>query len=259
MLVTAENKMRDAREITQSYDGELVQTLRFPFGDSNLLELMQKNLEYTRQMLSSLGPPTAEMNGRPGWSEVPVDFVQEFLDNFWVMEQTAIHPPTVRSYIHAQTRQGELIRWRVLVSIQKTPTEALGTANLGIERVGEVGLINRSRLGKDPTSLGVITDPDDELFGLSDKDIADADEAFANGEFPTRGKAYRSRRDPREGLLILYPISGNSIAGRNARNRIPLFGKGEARCTVIGFAVSFPSSTSPATVTYIQGPESGRP
>ena len=58
MLVTAENKMRDAREITQSYDGELVQTLRFPFGDPTLIDHLQENLDYTRQMLSSLGPPT---------------------------------------------------------------------------------------------------------------------------------------------------------------------------------------------------------
>jgi len=258
MLVTAENKMRDAREITQSYDGELVQTLRFPFGDPGLVERMQGNLEYTRQMLSSLGPPNATGNGRPGWRDVGVDFVQELLDNFWVMEQTAIHPPTVRSYIHEQTRQGELIRWRVLVSAQRNPTEALGRENLGIEQFGEVGLINRSRLAKDPTSLGVITDPDDELFGLTEQDIADADEAFANREYPTRGKAYRSRRDPREGLLILYPISGNSVAGRNARNRVPLFPEGEDRCTVVGYAVSFPFSTSPATVTYVQGPESRR-
>src|SRR5207237_974980 len=99
---------------------------------------------------------------------------------------------------------------------------------------------------------------DDELFGLGEQDIVAADEAFANREFPTRGKAYRSRRDPREGLLILYPISGNSIAGRNARNRVPLFADGEERRPVVGLALSFPFSTSPATVTYIQGPESRR-
>ncbi len=147
-------------------------------------------------MLSSLGPPTEPMNGRPGWVNVGVDFVQEFLDNFWV--------------------------------------------------------------SKDPTSLGVITDPADELFGLSKEDIADAEERAANQDFPTRGKAYRSKRDPQEGLLLIYPISGNSVAGRNAKNRIPLFGESEERRTVIGYAVSFPFSESPATVTYVQGPESRR-
>jgi hypothetical protein len=106
--------------------------------------------------------------------------------------------------------------------------------------------------------LGVITDPGDELFGLSADDIADAEERAADLEFPTKGKAYRSKRDPREGLLLIYPISGNSIAGLNAKNRIPLFGESGERRTVIGYAISFPFSKSPATVTYIQGPESRR-
>ncbi|MDQ4044411.1 MAG: Z1 domain-containing protein [Chloroflexota bacterium] len=254
MLVTAENKMRDAQEITQSYDGELVQTLRFPFGDPRLIELMQGNLEYTRQMLSSLGQPTLS-DGRPAWSDVEVDFIQEFLDNFWVLNQTAIHPPTVRDYIHQQTRQGELTRWRVLVSAQRNPSEALGKEDLGIEELRDVGLIARTRLAKDPTSLGVITDPGDELFGLAAQDIADADDAFANREYPTRGKAYRSRRNPQEGLLMLYPISANSVPRRNSPTRVALFGEGEERCTILGYAISFPFSNSPATVTYIQGPE----
>ena len=130
--------------------------------------------------------------------------------------------------------------------------------DLGITDVGPVGLISRSRLKSDPTSLGVITDPGDELYGLTPADIADAEEQAALREFPTRGKAYRSKRSPQEGLLILYPISANSAPGRRAANRIHLFADGADRCTVLGYAVSFPFSNSPATVTYIQGPESRR-
>lgn len=257
MLVTAENKMREGREIMQSYDGEMVQTLRFPFGDPALGDHLLENLEYTRQMLSSLGAPSVVDDGRPGWIDVDVGFVQEFLDNFWVMEQTAIHPPTVRAYIQAQTGQHELTRWRVLVCAASNPTDLLGTEDLGIEGVDRVGLINRSRLTKDPTSLGVITDPADELFGLAAADIADAEDRAVAREFPTKGRAYRSKRSPEEGLLLLYPISGRSQPGRNAKNRVALFGDvAEDPPTVLGLAVSFPVSDSPATVTYVQGPES---
>jgi len=258
MLVTAQNKMRDAREISLSYAGERAQTLRLPFGEPKLIEHLQENLEYTRQMLSSLGPPPVAEAGRAGWVDVPVDFVQEFLDNFWVMEQAAIHPPTVREYILAQNRQRELIRWRVLVCGMAKPTEKLGSEDLGIEGIGPVGLINRSRLANDPTSLGVITSPDDELFGLSQDQIADAEDRAAAGEFPDRAKAYRSARNPEEGLFLIYPISGNSVPGLNANNRVPLFGDDEQRHTVLGYAVSFPFSDSPATVSYVQGPESVR-
>lgn len=48
------------------------------------------------------------------------------------------------------------------------------------------------------------------------------------------------------------------MAGTNAKNRVPLFGENEERRTVLGFALAFPYSNSPATVTYIQGLESRR-
>jgi hypothetical protein len=164
----------------------------------------------------------------------------------------------VREYIHAQSRSGELVRWRVVVRGAAHPTEALGCEDLGIVGVNSVGLINRSRLKSDPTSLGVITDPGDELYGLKPEDIVDAQERVTDRDFPTLGKAYRSKRSPQEGLLLIYPISGNSIPGRNAKNRIQLFPEGANRRTVLGYAVSFPFSDSPATVTYVQGPESRR-
>jgi hypothetical protein len=258
MLVTAENKMRAATEITQSYDGELVQTLRFPFGSSDCLDHLRENLEYTSRFLGGLGEPTTNEDGLVGWVGVSTDSIQDFLDQFWVMTQTSIHPPTVRNYIHEQSRLGELIRWRVLVHGQARPTDALGREDLGIVGSGPIGLISRSRLKSDPTSLGVITDPRDELYGLSDEDIRDAEERATRQEFPTRGKAYRSKRSPEEGLLILYPISGNSAPPPTRANRIPLFADGADRCTVLGYAVSFPFSNSPATVTYIQGPDSRR-
>jgi hypothetical protein len=262
MAVTAQNKQRDAQDIEQSFDGELVQTLRFPFGSSDVGDVLEQNLAYTRQMLSSLGPPTTPQGSQPGWDDVGVDFVQEFLDNFWVMQQTSISPMMVRDYIQDQTRQRELLRWRLLVcsagGSAGTATDALGRADLGIEGAGLVRLINRSRLTKDPTSLGVITDPGDELFGLSAADIASAEEMAAAGEYPTKGKAYRSRRASEEGLLLIYPISGQSVPGRNAKNRTRLFDEGEVQHTVIGYALSFPFSDSPASVPYVQGPPSRR-
>jgi hypothetical protein len=258
MLVTAENKMQAAREITQSYDAELVQTLRFPFGDPSLLDRLSENLDFTRSVLKALGRPVTSSQGLIGWTGISTDLVQDFLEGFWVQNQTSIHPPTVQKYIHEQTRSGELIRWSIVVRGAAQGSEALGQEDLNIEGCGPIDLINRSRLKSDPTSLGVITDPSDELYGLSPEDIVDAQERAADRDFPTLGKAFRSKRSPKEGLLLIYPISANSVPGRNAKNRISLFEDGENRCTVLGYAVSFPFSKSPATVTYIQGPESRR-
>lgn len=258
MLVTAQNKMPAAIVITQSYDGELLQTLRFPFGDPSLLERLHENLDFVKDVLRGLGSPDTIEAGLFGWCRVETDVVEGFLDGFWVMNQMSIHPPTVREYVHAQARIGELIRWRILVHALAQPTVALGREDIGIADVGPIGLINRSRLKSDPTSLGVITDPGDELYGLTPADVADAEKRALQREFPTRGRAYRSKRSPEEGLLILYPVSASSAPRQGAANRIRLFPEGAAGCTVIGYALSFPFSTSPATVTYVQGPESRR-
>lgn len=258
MMVTADNKMQAAREVTQSYAGELLQTLRFPFGDPQLIERLDQNLLFTRRTLTGLGTPKADGTGLLAWTDLDAGVVLSFLDEFWVMTQTAIHPPTVREYIHAQNRVGELTQWSLVVRGASAPKDTLGFEDLGIRGHPQVDLINRSRLKSDPTSLGVITDPSDELYGISEEDRIDAEERARAGEFPTLGRAYRSKRPVQEGLLILYPISGNSAPGRNARNRVSLFEETEERRTVLGYAISFPVSDSPATVTYVQGPEARR-
>ena len=258
MLVTAENKMQAARRILQSYDGQLVQTLRFPFGSPSLLDRLDENLDFTRRVLSGLLEPDTNEAGLLGWSDLSVDFVQHFLEGFWVMDQTSIHPPTVAKYIHEQSRHRELVRWSLFVRRLSRENTDLGTEDLRIAGTGPVALINRSRLAKDPTSLGVITEPGDETYGLSAGDVAKAEEEAAEREYPTRGQAYRSKRSSEEGLLILYPISGNSVPGRFAKNRVRLFEEDEDNRTLIGFAISFPFSESPATVEYVQGPESRR-
>jgi hypothetical protein len=254
MMVTAPNKMRDAQEISQSYAGELVQTLRFPFGEPGILDLLDANVDVTRTLLGSLGSPERTEDGKLAWEDADVGVVQSLLGEFRVIPQQSIDPATVREYIREQTTHGELVRWSVVVCCAAREDALLGVENLGVSGLPAIPLINRSRLGKDPTSLGVITSPDDELHGLSPGEISDADERFADHEFPTRGKAYRSKRLPQEGLLLIYPISGNSVPGRNSRNRVALFEPGQGRRTVVGYALSFPFSESDATVTYVQGP-----
>jgi len=255
MLVTAKNKMRDAQVVQQSYDGDLRQTLRFPFHDPGQLA---DNLDVVRRWLASLGPPDGTANARPAWVDVPVDAVQTLLGDLFVADQVAIDPETVQRYIQAQVRNRELTRWRVLVCSASRVDDRLGTEDLGIVGYGPVGTVSRTRLKLDPDSLGVITDPADELFGLTDAQIADAEERFADREYPTKGKAYRAQRPPEEGLLLLYPISRYSQPRANSTSRVALYDDPDSAPTLIGYAISFPFSRSPATVEYITGLPSRR-
>lgn len=251
MAVTQKSKMQSAVEVSVNYAGERVQTLRFlekPTAD------LQANLELTRAFLRALGTP--EFDGsKPVWPGVAPRSVIEFLNNFRVTPQTAIDPPSVVDYIDKQLQNGELTRWRVLLSCaEETRPEPLWNEDLGVAGMPSVALKGRTRKKGDPTSLGVVTEPDDELVGLSEADLRAAVDDAKDGKYTSLAEAYRAHRDPAEGLLMLYPISAATQPLKNSTTRIPLFAEPDKAATLIAYAVSFPFSRSDATVEYISAP-----
>src|SRR5581483_2515168 len=107
------------------------------------------------------------VGSKPVWTGVDAQSVIDFLNNFRVIPQTAIDPRSVVDYIDKQLQNGELVRWRVLLSCARvTRSESIWNEDLGVVGMSSVPLIARSRLKSDPTSLGVVTEPDDELQGL---------------------------------------------------------------------------------------------
>jgi hypothetical protein len=106
-------------------------------------------------------------------------------------------------------------------------------------------------------SIGALVNPPsqanpgagDETIDLTEEELADAvvDPALK------LGKAIRSRRLPGEGLLLLYPISPFSKARKDSEERLDLFDDPTGRPLVVGVALSFPKSNSPASVDYVVG------
>ena len=253
MAVTQESKMRTAVVVSVNYAGERVQTLRFPQRPTNDL---QTNLEVTHDLLSALGIPTVT-DHQPAWESIDPNLIMNFLSRFRIIPQVVIDPRSVIDYIYKQQQHRELIRWRVLLSCAKQPRpESVWNEDLGVAGMPSVPLIARSRLKNDPTSLGVITDPADELLGLTEEDIKTADEEARDGRYTSKAQAYRAHRDPAEGLLMLYPISAAAEQLRNSTTRIRLFPEPEKAATLVAYAVSFPFSESKATVEYISAPSS---
>lgn len=252
MAITAETKMQAAVQVQVSFAGEQVQTLRFPL---NPTPALAANRDVALRLLQSLGPPHSVIAGKPSWADVSPNAVRAFISEFEVIDQFAIHPPSVIEYIDKQIANGELTRWRILVSCASVSRQGAGwTEDLGIQGMPIVPLIARSRLANDPTSLGVVTDPEAELLGLSEEAKTAAEDAFAEGLFPSRATAYRSRRSASEGLLVIYPISPRSGPGRNASNRVALFTNPEGLPTLVAYSLSFPASKTSATVEYYSAP-----
>jgi hypothetical protein len=253
MAVTQRSKMQAAIEVSLNYAGERVQTLRFlesPTPD------LQSNLEVARSLFWTLGPPDETNDHKPSWSGVDPRVVMQFLSDFRVISQTAIDPRSVIDYIDKQLHNGELTRWRVLLSCARDlRDDPVWSEDLGVTGMPRVPLIARSRLKNDPTSLGVVTEPTDELLGLTAEDIRAADDDAADHKYTSRAEAYRAHRDPAEGLLMIYPISAAAEGRPGAANRIRLFAKdAKDAATLVAYAVSFPFSGSDATVEYISAP-----
>lgn len=265
MKVTQPSKMQDAEVNNLSYSGELIQTLRVPEALQNgrIREAdratLQDNLDAARALFSRLGAPDDPAAPKPSWSSVLPATVTEFLRGFSVAQERKFDAKSLVDYIQAQTKAGELVRWRVLLAGATQPNpEPLWNEDLCVGGRPTIPLISRTRMKQDPTSMGVVTDPGDELTGLSAEAIAAAQARYR--DFPGVALSVRQReeRDPAEGLLIVYPVSPASEPDpRRAKNRLPLFEKPEGVPTVIQYAISFPFSRSDATVEYVSAPQPG--
>jgi hypothetical protein len=141
-------------------------------------------------------------------------------------------------------------------------SETLDTEDLGIVSHPRIDTISRTRLKDRPHSVGALINPattagavgdGDEELDLTEEQIllARAEAADTDIDF---GTALRKQRDPRNGLLLVYPISKLSRPRSGAIKRVPLFDHPERDgCTVVGVALVFPASTSAATIDYIVG------
>jgi hypothetical protein len=254
LLVTDRLKMRTAQVESMSFAGQLVQTIIFPFSDRDWL---QANIDATRDFVAGLGAPASGAEAmQPMWRGVPWGRVVEFLESY-EMDPSAVRVSRrlLIDFVRRQAEQGELVEWVVGVMGQGRAPERLGSIDLGIEGIPRVNMIERTRL-RDSKSLGVITSPTHLGLGLSDEQL----ERARAGGGPASGRRLREVRDPRESLLLVYPISrfsgwdGQTNVAINDRQ--PIYSepaRAERMADIIGVALAAPPSKTAATVEYVVG------
>lgn len=265
MQVTASNKSGSAQVYDADYSGHFLQSVRLPLDNDQLL---RSNLDETRQFVRQLEEPSSRLvgSGSPTWRDVSFELVTRYLSSF-VTSGERFDTFRLIDYIDRMANDhNELLRWWVSIRARQTMHQSLGTVDLG----GQTGLVNaisRSRLKHGYGSLGALANPvtveggaGDEAIGLHEDVVESVRQDFRdnsshdNTRFST---VLRSRRDPEEGLLCIYPVSANSKAGRRAKNREDLFGDGGAHPPVIGLAVLFPPSRTAREAVRIGGPRGG--
>jgi len=266
MLVTSHLKQRFATTITveQSYSAQVVQTVRFPFRrPDDLIALLDDNLQAARTFLQHLGVPERWNRSGPVWPGVTPEAVLEFLRNYRVdPEAHSLSLPLVRAYIERQNELGELRTWTVLIKGRESVDRRLGDLDLGVSGQA-IHQVSRTRLASDLNSLGVITSPGDEEEGLS---VEELERAAALQQSANLGAnpAARRIRAPREGLLLLYPISRHSgYDSPEGGSRRALFedSNDDNARDVLGLAISFPKSDNAQRITgqYVVGTVGWRP
>lgn len=265
MLVTSRLKQRYGTTfiVAQSYSGQVLQTVRFPFRrPDDLVRQLDQNLEATRTLLAGLGEPQHKERGGFVWTGVASQSVLDFLADYTLdNEVRSISMPLLRSYIERQLETDELVRWTIAVRGRQSRDNKLGSVDWGIGE--QLHQLTRTRLKSDPNSIGVLTEPGDETIGMAEEEkkrVEDLRSDLSIGVNP----AARQVRSPKEGLLLLYPVSRYSGSDtQRAAYRDPLYANpdGSDARDLIGLAVSFPRSETAREVygEYVTGTAGWRP
>jgi Z1 domain len=251
--------------ISQSYSETLEQTFKFPLRDEERLSLLcERNRLASRGFLERLGGQPRATSFGPMWTDVGASEVVDFLRTFVVDPDVGgTSPELMGAWIELQNVEGELVNWTVAVRGRESENVRLGRATWLPDGLAPVWNLSRTRI-IGSNSLGVITTPGDEEFGLDPRELAAARRAAEDGLTKDRNKAARQSRSSRCGLLLLYPISrfsghdGQPIA--KAREPLYIDPEGPYARDLIGLAVSFPKTTkaNPAEA-YLEGTARWRP
>jgi hypothetical protein len=247
MSITSRLKMQKAIDVNVSFGGHRCQTILF---HHRRLEWLADNTRAARQLLSAgaavAGRVEASSGSRARLFDVPVAQILSFFDSYSFHGQNReLKRELLVPYVKAQNKEGALQLWNVVVVGKKE--SRLGQWETGH---GPVGLINRSRMSETDADRGITAN----IKSLMSKEdiVADID-LPADFDAIDHEELQKRRNDvlPRHGLLLLYPISKDSVPavkkdGEPNRQREPL----GAVADVIGVAIVLPEPDVPTPQGY---------
>ncbi|MET8376743.1 Z1 domain-containing protein [Streptomyces microflavus] len=254
LMVTAANKMSNGKRVLLSYSGEGPETVIFDFSSHAVRRNLQA-LEHFVRRLDAVGLPAVDdRSGTVTWTGIQPDLIAAFLTEYRADQMAQrVRPRLIADYIEQCARNSELCNWTVaLVS----SSQAESTLGIGDHQVGPV---RRAALNKDFRKEGRYTirrilSPVDEQLGLDDEQVRKAlEKTRAEARLKEKSKDpkepsgvyLRRQRDPKEALLLLYPVAVGTKEG---------IGEGvkEGALThLVGFQVSFPESKRHVRTEYM--------
>ena len=244
LVITAANKMRNGTRMTVSYSADISETIAF----ERTPGVNRANLERFERFIRSLGSPELVKASNRVWREVPGESVADLLEEITVHQASRkARGDYLARYIRSQNNLGGLVSWTVAL-ISNTSGEPL---ELGGWRVYPLTRASHLADSWDATSVYRIrrlVSPMDEMIDLTDnqqkraleqtlRQHQEQPDTSRHRGLPRRpnGPNIRRARDPRNGLLLLYPLLETDDEG------LPF----------VGFAISFPAAERDTPVEYI--------
>lgn len=252
LMVTASNKMKSGTKLKLSYSGTVSETVAFHRDH----EQVRENFVAVESLIEELtGTPDRVPDKALGslvWRNQSPDAVLAFLDAYRVHPGARrVVPELLKKYIRRRIVDGELTDWSVaLISNSLAPADRRYIAEW------QIGLIKRSSVDGaltvgDPYRIRRLLSPTDEAIDITDEEwmrmsigrtVGEEEHPLeVNGrrDRSPSGPAIRAARDPRRGLLLLYPLHAVEA------------GLEETDPPVIGFAISFPKSERVVELEYV--------
>lgn len=241
LMITGANKMRTGTRMELSFAGSISETTVFYKDD----DINQRNLEFTEELIRSIGTYIEQENNNYIWLNIPVDKITNFISGYESHSKCRVAKTSLLTeYIKAQIPMNELVSWTVILVSNKRAANMRSIAGHG------VGLTKRNQADSSTAQeyrlrKSRLLSPTDEWLDLSESTREaileetrrlreQAGKPPSSSQTPN-GKVIRSMRSPKNGLLLIYPLDPAEI---------------DSDIPVIGFVVSFPESPTARRIEY---------
>jgi hypothetical protein len=241
LMITAHAKMRHGQTVKLTFSDEVSETVAFERDSAK----QSHNLEVTYRFLSSVNARARreDRDGRTVWRGVDVADVVALVESFITHEGARRAQSAILSrYIRDRSADGELLEWTVALMEGRSERRVRL-----IDRDTRL-VIREATLSSDTVRIDRLVSPVDETLDLAptavDAALEETREAWRQAgrtREPTvaAGPILRRKRDPRRGLLLVYPF--DPVVDVPELRELP---------ALIGLAASFPHSERAHPVEY---------
>ena len=243
LVITAANKMRNGTRMTVSYSGDISETIAF----ERTSGVKMANLERFDRFIRALGSPEPARAGNRVWKHVSGERVADLLEEIVVHHASRkARGDYLSRYIRSQNNRGGLVDWAVAL-ISNPNGESAELGGWSVHPLTRTPHLPDSSDATSVYRIRRLLSPTDELIDLTEeqgrraleqtlRQHREQQETSRHRNVPSRpsGPNIRRARDPKNGLLLLYPLAEKDDDGL-------LF---------VGFAASFPSAETDTPVEY---------